>query len=443
MLIKEPDLSNGTIRFQNSFLNTYLEYVEDTESPRIFHIWSAIAAVGACLGRRVYLPWGIGPIFANNYILLVGPPAVRKSTAMMRAKKLLTNATKVRFAPDDTGGQRQGLIGAMLGEETDKEKEELRKELGMAAGMTAESLSVDTLNKLQMSIEIDPRDKHCMFATSSEFASFIGTNASEILTFLIRVYDGDDYDYRLKSTRESLENPLLSILGCTNPTDIATSMPAEAIGKGLMSRIILVHAREKYKLIARPKPLDPNLQAQIEGVFRDAFYKLDGAMEETPEAQEYLDGLYAKGLGVNDPRFVYYSERRHMHLIKTGMCLAAGRGSMQITATDYREANLLLQVTESAMPEALGEYGLSPLATAKQRLVEFIAHANEPVGAQTLWAMMHRDIKAMDFQHCLSDLVNANQLRLVDTPTGKKYVTVEKSKGSLQDAILALLDTKE
>ena len=96
----------------NKFLKLYLTYVEETESPRIFHIWAALSCISACLGRRAKFPFGIGPIYANSYIALVGPPATRKSTVTSIATKLLKAATTIRFAPDDTGGQRQGIITA-------------------------------------------------------------------------------------------------------------------------------------------------------------------------------------------------------------------------------------------------------------------------------------------------------------------------------------------
>jgi hypothetical protein len=104
--------------FQTEYLNEYLKMVEDTESPRIFHIWSAVFAMSAALGRRSWLPFGTFDIFPNQYVLLVGTPGTRKSTAANLSKKLLKNSTGTRFAPSDTGGQRQGLIGALFGEES-------------------------------------------------------------------------------------------------------------------------------------------------------------------------------------------------------------------------------------------------------------------------------------------------------------------------------------
>jgi len=47
-------------KLRNQFLRRHLDYVEMTEPPKLFHTWSALAAVGACMGRHVWLAPGIG-----------------------------------------------------------------------------------------------------------------------------------------------------------------------------------------------------------------------------------------------------------------------------------------------------------------------------------------------------------------------------------------------
>ena len=102
------------IDFHSPFFQNYMSMVEDTESPRLYHLWASVSAIACSLGRSVHFPMGVaGDIYPNHYILLVGDPAARKSTAMKVASRLLKDCTSVRFAPSDTGGQRQGLIRAM------------------------------------------------------------------------------------------------------------------------------------------------------------------------------------------------------------------------------------------------------------------------------------------------------------------------------------------
>lgn len=405
------------IQFRNPFLNTYLEYVEETESPRIFHIWAALQGVAACMGRRVYLPFGgIGDIYPNMYTLLVGPPAVKKSTAMSIMRRLLKAGTAVRFMPDDTAGQRQGMISAMQGEE---EEGDLFASLEATDAASFAALADNAVERLS-SLEIDTRDRHSMFVCASEFNTFIGHNNIDVLTFLIKMWDGDDYEYKLKTSTMRLDQPLLNLIGGTTPTAINEAMPAAAIGQGFMSRVILVHSNEKYKMLPRPR-LREDLQDRLSKTYSIIFNMYNGPLEESDEAREYVDSLYGARVDINDPRFVYYIDRRHIHLIKLSMNLAAARCSQVIELQDVQEANVILRATEIAMPDALGEFGLSPLAASKQRLFEFILRAEEPLTLNVLWAVMHKEMKQVDFQNCLADLVNAGQIMIVTTNKGPAY----------------------
>ena len=403
---------------QNPFLQTYLKYVEDTETPRIMHIWTALAGAGACLGRRVYLPFGITDIYANMFVLLVGPPGMRKSTALNIMQERIKSSTNIRFTPDDTAGARQGLIIALENkDETASEKDEAELRAAVAA------IDLEVLNGYK--INIDSRDEHTMFAVASEFGSFIGTNAGEMTTFLNRMFDGEDYDYKIRTNRHILRNPLLSLIAGTTPINIATSLPSSAIGHGFTSRIVLVFANRKYKKVSRPKKLDPELAKYIDDLFGWLYHTFDGEMVETEGAKKLIDDLYDVEVKLNDPRFIYYLDRRQQHLYKTAIILAACRKDREIKFEDVQEANLLLTYTEQFMPDALGEFGLSPLSNAKQKMVEFIQHAQGPVTVNILWAVMARDMKQVDFRNSLSELTNAGKIMQVHTNEGEAYVYVD------------------
>jgi len=407
------------LNLHNSFLQEYLEYVEETETPRIMHVWAALTGVGACLGRRVQLPFGITDIYANMFVLLVGPPGVRKSTAINLMQKRLRHATKVRFAPEDTAGARQGLIIAL--ENKDEQADEKEKAELEAAAAT---LDLEKLNGYN--ITIDSRDAHVMFAVASEFSSFIGHNAIDMVTFLNKMWDGESYDYKIRTVRHLLHNPLLSVIGGTTPTNISTSLPASAIGHGFTSRVILVHANKKYKKVPRPPALDRTIEKSIDETLSYLSNTFDGDMKETKEAASIIDSLYDTEIKLNDPRFIYYVDRRQQHLLKLSVILAAARRSKSIERTDVEEANLILTYTETFMPDALGEYGLSPLSAAKQKMVEFIQHAKGPVTVNILWAVMQRDMKVVDFRNSLAELVNSNKILEVHTNQGEAYVYMDR-----------------
>lgn len=411
----------------NEFLQTYLQYVEHTESPQMMHIWAALSAASACMGRHVVLPFGIGDIYPNMFTLLVGPPGTRKSKAISYASKLVSQHTGVRFAPDDTSGQRQGLISAMEGDtqlSTDEQEWQILNSASSVDAMTdVGNLSISVANAA---------DEHTIFACASEFGTFMGEGNVNMTRFLNKVWDGEDYHYKLKTSQERLRNPLMTIIGGTTTSDIARILPAESIGQGFMSRWILVFSPQKAKNVARPF-LDLSLEPKLAETFAWLNYEMHGEIKESKNAATLLDYMYEnKTIDLQDARFLYYAERRHTHLQKLCMVLAGLRRSFTIEEQDVETADALLAATEEHMPEALGEFGLSPIGAAKQKMLEFLQHSNEPVSASLLWQVMQRDMKLADFKSAISDLINSNKVAEVQVGgRGQAFIY----KGELQEAL--------
>src|SRR5690606_2692488 len=347
--------------FNTPFLNDYMRLVEDTESPRLFHLWSAISGAAAALGRRCYLPFGPTVYYPNHYVLLVGTPASRKSTAINIMRKLLKDSTAIRFGPSDTGGQRQGIVEAMRGR--DQEGEFLNNiEIGFNEHSLL-NLGVEDVARITNEPDLDQgivtaKDKNVLFFAASEFTKLIGQNNLSMIDFFTTMYDGDDYEYQIKAGKTTLKDPLIGLVAGTTPQSLSLSMPPAAGGQGFLSRIILVYGSRKYKLVPRPKEFDPDLVRKIREGFNRAYLEVNGEFTETDDAREYSESLYDHPLNMNDPRFGYYHERRYAHLIKLAMTLAGLRGSTTIVKDDYIEAHRILRATEKGMPDALGQFGM-------------------------------------------------------------------------------------
>lgn len=432
--------------FETVYLNEYLRMVEDTESPRIFHIWSAVFAVSAAMGRRCWLPFGTFDIYPNQYILLVGTPGTRKSTAASLSRKLLKQSTGVQFAPSDTGGQRQGLINALFGEETQSKEFLNGAELGGRENTIASLTALEQISNEPEDAEllaIAEADRHHLAVIASEFSRFIGQHNLSMLDFLGEVgYDGEDYEYRTRQTKVTLKNPLMNILGCTTPTMLNNSMPPAAGGQGFLSRMILVYGTRKYKQVARPSAPELELVEKVKGRLNDAYHKLAGAFSETQEARAFSEGLYNHTLDIADSRFSYYGERRYTHLIKLALCLAASRGDSTVTRTDYEESNRILSATERGMPDALGEFGLNPLALLKQEILEQLRATQGPLTMEQVVAMFHRDARSREIAEVINDLVKLGQVKLSNLPSGSRVISAVKRLSDTEDEMMKILGIK-
>lgn len=431
--------------FNTGYLNDYLEMVEDTESPRLFHIWQAIFNMSCALGRRTWLPFGPFNIYPNHFVLLVGTPGTRKSTAAGIGKKVLKSATGVRFAPQDTAGHRQGLVIAMQGD-GDKSKEFLA-----SAQLGAADNSLMSLSDLQ-EVTNDPEeeeakfvaeaDKHHIAVVATEFSRFIGQNNIQMLDFLTTMWDGDDYEYQTKSGRTTLNNPLINLIGCTTPTSIANSLPPAAGGQGFLSRMILVYGARKYKSVPRPAAPPLDVLGRVKESLHYAYFNMAGAFHETKEARAYSESLYTYPLEISDSRFGYYDERRYIHLTKLAMVLSAASGRMELVKDDYEEAHKILRATERGMPDALGEFGMNPLAVLKQEMLEALRSAQGPVTLDELVGLFHRDARSHEITEVLNDLKRMNQVKMIQTRSGSVSVTAVFTKQNTEEAIMSMLSEK-
>jgi hypothetical protein len=432
------------LKFNSQFLNDYMAMVEDTESPRLFHVWSAVAGLAACLGRRCWLPFGPMTIYPNQYIVLVGTPGTRKSTAASIMKKQIRRVTGVRFAPADTAGQRQGLVEAMRGVSDNKEfleNVELAVRDDSLAGLTLEDIANVTNDPNESETSdgfVSAADKHHIMVVASELSRFIGQNNFQMLDFLGTMWDGDDYEYQTKGGLTVLKNPLINMLACTTQTSLNIAMPPAAGGQGFLSRMILVYGSRKYKLVPRPAEPPQDAVDSVRAGFNRAYYEVSGEFRETPDARVYSESLYDFQLEINDPRFGYYHERRYDHLIKLAMALCASRGSSVIVKEDYEEAHKILRATERGMPDALGEFGMNPLAALKQGMLEFI-RARGTVGVEELRAVFHRDSRAADFMEAVNDLARMKQVAMTQLTNGTAVLIAKGGKSNSEDDMIKAL----
>lgn len=85
------------------WLARWLDYCDPFEVPDSFALWSVLAVTSAAINRRVRVNHGFKPcVFTNMYVLMLGPPASKKSDALDAAVELLSDAVPdTPMLPDD------------------------------------------------------------------------------------------------------------------------------------------------------------------------------------------------------------------------------------------------------------------------------------------------------------------------------------------------------
>jgi len=380
--------------------DTYFQYVKDTEAPLIFHRWSLLAALGAWLGRQYYLPFGESRIFPNMYVKLIGNPGTRKSSAIKLARRVISNAGYSTFAGDRTSKEK--FLLDLAGESDD----------GKSA--TVDSLVME--NIFGKGVTGSARE---VFVVADEFNDFIGTGNLDFISMLGSLWDWDDenrpFEQRFKNSKSiEIFQPTISILGGNTHVGLANAFPAQAIGQGFLSRLLMIYSEPSGVKITFPKrPSD-----EVRNALSEALMAIRGTVvgEATLEkqAESALDVLYRRFEGLDDMRFQHYSTRRFTHLLKICMLCAAARYSTAISLDDVIMANTILSFAEHRMPQALGEFGKSKNADVADKIIAFLTAAGDAVKDNEIWTEVRTDLENVEaMQKILSGLVMANKIQWV------------------------------
>lgn len=395
----------------NVMMDMYLSYTSDTEAPLIFHRWSIIGCIGAALGRQYYLPFGDSEIFPNTYIMLIGDPGTRKSTAIKGAKRLLAATGYDHFSADRTSKEKF-LID--LEGKTDEE---------------GKPIDGQAIMSTMFGDDLEGADPCESFIVSDEFNEFVGAGNIEFLSMLGNLWDWNSpqvpFKQRLKTSKSvSIYQPTISILSGNTHAGFAQAFPPEAIGQGFMSRLMLVYGEASGKKIAFPGRPDDSLKLAVVEKLIEMRSKIVGEATMTPQARQMLEVIYRTFNSLHDGRFKHYSTRRFTHLLKLCMICTASNMRTEIGAADVIYANTILTYTEHFMPRAMGEYGKAKHADVMAKIVDLLGSTRKPLQMADIWKQVQADLdKPEDLTKLLAGLVQADKIQWVDR---KGYLIVRK-----------------
>jgi len=395
-----------------SFYDLYFEYVGITEVPIFYNRWCPIAVIGALLERQCWFVHGHWLIYPNMYIMLIGDPAARKTTAIQLAQKALAWTGYDRFSADKSSKER--FLFDLLNidfDETDIEE--------------IEELIID-----------EPAQR---FIVSDEFTDFVGKHNLEFLTMLSKLWDNKDkYEHpKLHGKSIVVDKPTVNILSASQPEMLYSAFPPEAIGQGIMSRFILVYGEPTGIKITYPKTPTEQSKMGIRKRLEAIKQKVTGQMHLTPLAETAIDTIYKDTIGILDYRFKHYNNRRLTHLLKLSMILAAMDLRIKIDVQDVVRANTLLHVTEQRMPRALGEFGASRNSEIANKAIQILQDYRQPVSIKVLFNELSNDLESYDqLIQIMTHLKQAEKVKTIKIGDKTGWVPIHKIEQKWKDGLI-------
>lgn len=399
------------MRHTDDWIARWLQVTENSEPPRLYRLWTAIATLSTVLQRKCWLPWGTETIYPNFYIVLVGPPGGRKGTAMLQAKPIVQDMD-VNLASDCV--TRAQLV---------KELAEAKKNYKDADGTIYDHLS--------------------LAVWSEEFSVFIGEKNPDMIVTLTDLFGcPNKWRYSTKGAgKDILNNAYLTLFGAITPSTLQAKLTREAVGGGLLSRLIFVVGYGPEKRIPQPW-LTPEEESLFEGLQQDLaqIERMAGPFRFTERAMEeysnwYLDPQSSNAIDAD--QFVGYNARRALHLRKLCVVISASKSEKRVITNDhFTEALSILRLTEREMPNAFFGLGRGHHA---QTLAE-IMMAFQDRGSLTWQEVVDRfklDAYPQDLQTILALLETSGRIKSEVSNTGKaRYHLLEDTNPADDDLTL-------
>lgn len=386
------------------WLDGFMLLTDNSEPPVLFRKWTAISTIASALQRKVYLQLGLSLVFYPNfYIVLVGPPATGKGTAMRFAQDIIDRVSAIKLSAQATS--LQALIRRMK-----------------------------QTNLTDIDYETGEQMFHAsMTIFSNEFTVFLGYHNQELIAALCDWFDCTNrwsYD-TIKRDKEEIIGVWVNLLGGTTADNLQSSLPIEAIGGGLTTRIIFVNEDKRAKLVIFPTATPRELQLQ-ELLIKDLeqIALMSGAFHYTEDALAlYSDWCMAAAATppFADRKFDGYCGRRRKHLNALAMVLSASRSpEMIIRRGDLERAIAMLTEVEVKMATVFRGIGRSDISVLLNDAITFITNSSTP------------DIPLFMFARRFEGDVDKMMLdRILFTLEAMKYIVVIKRPGT--DSVIHIL----
>jgi len=206
-----------TSRKCKDWLDAYIEFTEDFESPPLFNKWIALLTLSVAAGRQIWLAEANNQVWPNLYVVLVGPSGIGKGIAMREALPFI-ELTGIPRSPDQ---------------------------------VTIQQVVVDMSEKFTLSEAEGKITPYLLWA--EELPSFLGMDAWKTgkLVDLTTLYDCAPSWRSETKNRGKFEiiKPYLCMLGGSTPSGLYDVLPPASVGQGFTSRIIFAWAGDYTKRV--------------------------------------------------------------------------------------------------------------------------------------------------------------------------------------------------
>jgi len=394
-----------------NWIDAYMLYTNNTEPPELFRKWTAISCIASAMQRKCSMEWGTALTFYPNlFIVLVGPSATGKGTAMSPGLDIISELSSIRISANATS--LQALIRHLK-----------------------------DINLTDIDLNTGDQTYHSSLTIfSKEFTVFLGYHNRELMSSLCDWYDCDkkwSYD-TIARKKEEIIGVWVNLIGGTTPDLIQSSLPIESIGGGLTSRIIFVYEEKKGKLVTMP--VQTPKEVELRELLVHDLEKISLLAGKFNYTRGFID-LWTDWCidAENNPpfydtKFEGYMGRRRTHLMKLSMIISAAHGEhdLSVSGDDLQEAIKMLLEVEVKMERVFKGVGKSDIASLINNATNFLINSRtSEVPFFEFARRYNNDMDKLTMDRVLDTLEASNIVRVIHKPGGSSTIKVIESRDKI------------
>lgn len=398
-----------------NFLDDYALYSSGNEAPPDYHVWAGFAALSACCGPHLWKDMGKFNIQPNLYIIFVGRPGIRKTTAMDIAKKLAVQIKNIPMAP--VSATKESLLKDMS-----EEKSRCKK---------------------VFKYQDKPRTYTHMSIFASELVDLVQAGGDPItyISILTNIYDPQPNFDGATIARGKIEipYPYVTILGCMTPEITGNLIRENALSGGFSRRCLFIYADRNAPPVAEPEDTPEQKAAKDRLIQRGReIQKLVGEFKFSDLGRKHYKEWY--------DRNHYEAERatstaqQNFYQSKAGICLKVAMlcklAHSDELIIDEEEMSMAINAVTDAqrhIDSVFAGVGRNPHAATLAGIRTYIEAACQRGPHYVLKKRLHAQFLAhasvQEIDNLLKDMAEAEQIR---------FVTIKATNGQVLQAISSL-----
>lgn len=375
-----------------NWIDQYLDYTKEVESPRSFHFWTAVISVSAALERKVWLDPGFSTIHPNFFVIFIAPPGrCRKTAAIRIGEDIVNQIPTINTIPDST--TKAALINRL-------------SQVHKQYCVTDDGGQFSTVSHTSVTL------------FSTELTVFLGYKDFELLGNLNDLYDcKEKFEHTtIKRGGDFIPKVFFNILGATTPELLALSVPVTAVGGGFFSRTVCIVENKRRHRASRPT-LDPQKRSDLIKRLEE-IHKFEGEFKVDDDAWGFYDRWYNQLPEESND----FEARKHVLVLKLATVLAAGEHRQRILERDLKKAIEEISIVEHMTSEAFSGIGRNPQGYAISKLLSELREKGKVYEREFLekhW----QNIGVDEIRNACEVLIRIGQAKIKEDRNGERFLS--------------------